>query len=157
MINKMLKICLFIIFILMPILCASYPIMNPHIKKIITVNEFKKDVEYMNEIAQEWNDFSYAYMYIDKKKYGTGIIEVGYKPNDNIRNDINNNFEYLLERKKYQYIMKSDNAIYFTKYSSLGNGYGVAFSIDGSKPQNEFIISSEQIGDFDGWYFYIMR
>lgn len=82
---------------------------------------------------------------------------MGYKPNDNIRNDINNNFEYLLERKKYQYIMKSDNAIYFTKYSSLGNGYGVAFSIDGSKPQNEFIISSEQIGDFDGWYFYIMR
>lgn len=53
--------------------------------------------------------------------------------------------------------MKSDNAIYFTKYSSLGNGYGVAFSVDGSKPQNEFIISREKIAGFDEWYFYVMR
>lgn len=112
----------------------------------------------MRLIAQEWETYNCAYMFTDKDKYMNGIIDVGYKPNDNINDDIKDkNIECLLNKKNYQYIMKSDNAIYFTKYSSLGNGYGVAFSADGSKPQNEFIISSEKIAGFDEWYFYVMR
>ena len=157
--NKILILCIPILVILILLfICGLYPILNPHIKKISTLNSFEKDSESMKIIAQEWEDLSYTYMFTDRTQCEMGVIDVGYEPSSNITIDTSKNyFEYLLVEKKYKYIMKHDNAVYFTKYSSLGNGYGIAFSMDGEKPQNEFIISSEKINDFDGWYFYVMR
>lgn len=138
--------------------CVLYLILNPQIKRTLTVNSFKKDEKSITVIAQEWKNLDYTYMFTDKDKYKDGIIDIGYNQNDNMSVDKNDeNFGYLLCKRKYRYIMKSDNAVYFNKYSSLGNGYGVAFSFDGEKPQNEFIISSEKIDGFNEWYFYIMR
>lgn len=156
--NKKLKIWLPITIIILIVVCTLYPLLNPQIKRKVTISALKNDEQNMRLIAQEWETHEYTYMFTDKDKYKIGIIDVDYKPNENIINDKKDkNIEYLLNKKNYQYIMKSDNAVYFTKYSSLGNGYGVAFSVDGKKPQNEFIISSEKIAGFDEWYFYIMR
>lgn len=157
--NKALKVCIAVIItILILNLIVFYPVLNPYMKKAATLNAFSKDEISMKAIAQEWNKSDYTYMFTDREKYKENIIHVGNAPNDNIIIDRNKDcLEYLLDEKKYRYIMKSDNAIYFTKYASFGNGYGIAFSVSGDKPQNEFIISSEKLKDSDGWYFYIMR
>ena len=112
----------------------------------------------MNIIVQEWENTDYKYMFTDQEKYEMNKIDVGYKTNDNMPIGTNQNyFKYILIEKRYQYIMKDGDAIYFTKYSSLGNGYGVAFVVNGIKSQNEFITSCEKIDGFDEWYFYVMR
>lgn len=135
-----------------------YPIFNPYIRRTFTLSGFHKDVESMNVIVQDWKNADYNYMFIDQERYENGIIDVGYKTNDNMPIGENkNHFKYILLEKKYQYIMKDGDAIYFTKYSSLGNGYGVAFFENGTQPQNEFITSCEKIDGFDEWYFYVMR
>lgn len=155
--GKLLKICVPVLCIVF-FCCILYPVLNPHIKRIFTINNFKKDAEVMNLITQDWKNTDYFYMYIDRGMYESDIVGVGYKPGDNIIIQKNKDiFKYMFEVRQYQYIMKSDNAVYFTKYSSLGNGYGVAYSIDGFKPHNEFIISSEKLENFNGWYFYVTR
>ena len=144
--------------ILIIVLFVLYPIFNPYIRRAFTLSRFHKDVESMNIIVQEWENIDYNYMFTDRKRYETGTIDVGYTTNDNMPVGANkNHFKYILMGKKYQYIMKEGDAVYFTKYSSLGNGYGVAFVVNGAKPQNEFITSCEKIDGFDKWYFYVMR
>lgn len=145
--------------ILVFILCILYLIFNPYLKEAAVLNTFKKDVESMKAIVQEWNSLNYPVMFINRKMYGNDIIDVGYRPDEYIHIDENYShyFEYLFAKKKYEYIMKDDNDVYFTKYASFGNGYGVAFFADGDKSQNELIVSSKEIDNFDGWYFYIMR
>ena len=81
----------------------------------------------MNIIVQEWENIDYDYMFTDQEKYEMDIIDVGYKTNDIMPiGTKKNHFNYILTEKKYQYILKNGNAIYFTKYSSLGNGYGLS-------------------------------
>lgn len=148
-----------ILLIVTTIFClTSYLLLNPQIKKQLTVNSFKNDAESMEAIAREWNSLNYTYMFTDKEKFEAGLIVTGYNPNENISvANCKYNLENLLINKKYKYIMKSNNAVFFTKYASLGNGYGIAFSEDGNKPQNEFILSSEKTDSSGKWYFYIMR
>lgn len=157
--NKILKVCIteiMIIFIINSV--VFYPLWNPYMKKTATINAFSKDRKSMQAITQEWNKLNYNYMITDQENYNANIIYVGNALDDNIIINKNKDcFEYLLVEKRYQYIMKSDNAIYFTKYASLGNGYGIAFSVSGDKPQNEFIISCEKIDGYDKWYFYVME
>ena len=145
-----------IIIFALPVL---YVIVNPYLKRAAVLNTFKKDVESMTAIVQKWNSLNYSVMFMNRIMYENDIIDVSYRPNEYIHIDENYShyFEYLFAKKKYEYIMKDDNAVYFTKYASFGNGYGVAFSADGDKPQNELIVSSKEIDNFDGWYFYIMR
>lgn len=154
--DRVWKICVVTICIIA--FCIAYLILNPYAKKILTVYNFENDIESMQTIVQEWESFDYSYMFIDRTRYDQNTIGVGYEPNDNIT--VSNGkecFGYLLANKKYRYIMKDDNAVYFTRYSSLGNGYGVAFSMDGNKPKNEFIISIEPLDNHNGWFFYTMR
>lgn len=156
-IDKIKKICIpMIIIFALPVL---YVIVNPYLKRAAVLNTFKKDVESMTAIVQKWNSLNYSVMFMNRIMYENDIIDVSYRPNEYIHIDGNYShyFEYLFAKKKYEYIMKDDNAVYFTKYASFGNGYGVAFSADGDKPQNELIVSSKEIDNFDGWYFYIMR
>ena len=156
-IDKIKKICIpMIIIFALPVL---YVIVNPYLKRAAVLNTFKKDVESMTAIVQKWNSLNYSVMFMNRIMYENDIIDVSYRPNEYIHIDENYShyFEYLFAKKKYEYIMKDDNAVYFTKYASFGNGYGVAFSADGDKPQNELIVSSKEIDNFDGWYFYIMR
>ena len=156
--NEILRMLIPVACILILVLLVLYPIFNPYIRRAFTLSGFRKDVENMNVIVQEWGNADYTFMFTDQEMCEMNIIDVSYEPNDNMPIGLNKNyFEYILLKEKYQYIMKSDNAVYFTKYSSLGNGYGIAFSMNGSKPQNEFIISSEKIDGFDKWYFYVMR
>lgn len=156
--NKIIKICVPIVCIFVLVLFVLYPIFNPYIRRAFTLNRFHKDMESMNIIVQEWENTDYKYMFTDQEKYEMNKIDVGYKTNDNMPIGTNQNyFKYILIEKRYQYIMKDGDAIYFTKYSSLGNGYGVAFVVNGIKPQNEFITSCEKIDGFDEWYFYVMR
>ncbi len=145
-----------IIIFALPVL---YVILNPYLKRAAVLNTFKKDVESMTAIVQKWNSLNYSVMFMNRIMYENDIIDVSYRPDEYIHIDENYShyFEYLFAKKKYEYIMKDDNAVYFTKYASFGNGYGVAFSADGDKPQNELIVSSKEIDNFDGWYFYIMR
>lgn len=156
-IDKIKKICIpMIIIFALPVL---YVILNPYLKRAAVLNTFKKDVESMTAIVQKWNSLNYSVMFMNRIMYENDIIDVSYRPDEYIHIDENYShyFEYLFAKKKYEYIMKDDNAVYFTKYASFGNGYGVAFSADGDKPQNELIVSSKEIDNFDGWYFYIMR
>ena len=82
----------------------------------------------MNIIVQEWENTDHNYMFTDRKRYETGTIDVGYTTNDNMPIGANkNHFKYILMEKKYQYIMKEGDAVYFTKYFSLRNGYGLVF------------------------------
>lgn len=150
--------------ILIPAACsliiaiALYPIFNPGIRRTLTLSGFRKAAESMSIIAQEWENAGYDYMFTDRKMYETDTIAVGYRTDDTVPVGANkNHFRYILTEKKYQYIMKEGNAVYFTKYSSLGNGYGVAFVADDTKPQDEFIKSCEKIDGYDKWYFYVME
>ena len=148
-----------ILLIVTTIFClTSYLLLNPQIKKQLTINSFNNNIEGMEAIAHEWNSLNYTYMFTDKEKYEAGLIVTGYKPNENISVvNCKYDLENLLINKKYKCIMKNNNAVFFTKYASLGNGYGIAFSEDGNKPKNEFILSSEKIDSSDKWYFYITR
>ena len=99
--NKILILCIPILVILILLfICGLYPILNPHIKKISTLNSFEKDAESMKIIAQEWKDLSYTYMFTDRTQCEMGVIDVGYEPNSNITIDTSKNyFEYLLVEK----------------------------------------------------------
>lgn len=126
--NKILKIFIPIMCILIIVLFVLYPIFNPYIRRAFTLSRFHKDVESMNIIVQEWENIDYNYMFTDRKRYETGTIDVGYTTNDNMPVGANkNHFKYILMEKKYQYIMKEGDAVYFTKYFSLRNGYGLVF------------------------------
>ncbi len=157
---KVIKVLQIIILsVVTTIFClTSYLLLNPQIKKQLTINSFNNNIEGMEAIAHEWNSLNYTYMFTDKEKYEAGLIVTGYKPNENISVvNCKYDLENLLINKKYKCIMKNNNAVFFTKYASLGNGYGIAFSEDGNKPKNEFILSSEKIDSSDKWYFYITR
>ena len=156
--KKLLKIFIPILFILILVLFVLYPVFNPYIRRALTLSGFHKDAESMNVIVQDWENTDYNCMFTDREKYEMDIIDVGCTTNDKIPIGTNKNyFKYILTEKKYKYIMKDGNAVYFTKYASLGNGCGVAFIADGTKPQNEFITSCEKIDGYDKWYFYVME
>lgn len=154
--NKMWKTCLLVACVIA--LGTSYFFFNPCVKKLFTIYNFRDDIANMQKIVREWESLDYVYMFIDMERYDLNTIDVGYKQNENTTiGGAKECLRRLLVDKKYRYIMKDDNAIYFTKYASLGNGYGVAFSVDGRSPKNEFVIFNERIDDYVGWYYYIMR
>lgn len=157
-VGRLIIASIYALGVITPIFGTTYLVANPHIRKILTIQRLKKDTDSLEMVAQLWTDLDYKYMYTNREKYEMDKIDVGNTPNDGINVGVEKKqLAYLLQKKNYRYIMKSDNAVYFTKYASLGNGYGVAFSKNGSAPQNELIITSEKINNFDGWYYYTMR
>jgi hypothetical protein len=65
---------------------------------------------------------------------------------------------HLIQQEGYRGIRKIDGVITFQRWSNLDAGRGIAYSIDGSTPNNEdifpFLTELEPLPE-DGWYFYV--
>lgn len=58
-----------------------------------------------------------------------------------------------LKQKGYKVITKNNNAISYLKWSKLDEGRGLVYSIDGEKPQLQFLTEIEALSE-DKWYYY---
>lgn len=59
----------------------------------------------------------------------------------------------VLKRIGYKMVEKDNNAINYLRSSSLNEGRGLVYSIDGSEPQLQFLTRIEPLSE-NGWYYY---
>lgn len=58
-----------------------------------------------------------------------------------------------LQNSGYEVIVKSDNYVSFQKYSDLDSGIGIVYSIDGNRPNLQFLTELEALNE-ENWYYY---
>ena len=59
-----------------------------------------------------------------------------------------------LENRRYRLITMRGNAVIFQRWATMHEGWGIAFSTDGNKPNYRYIVRLEPLSQ-PNWYFYM--
>ena len=102
------------------------------------------------------NNLDYSFVHIDESNLENGTMFTGaYTREQKIENKtVLKALKKLLNSKNYEKIGKSDNTVYFRKWSFLQQERGIAFNTNEENSLSvEYLIKSEPLSE-PGWYFY---
>lgn len=151
---------IFCIFCGFFILFCSYPIVSIFIVSGVSIQSvdkekaeqvFVKDYQLLLNAREYLENSMYNEVYINSDMEEENMFADGQ--DKTIKNeDIINTFNQL---KKIGYIVfgKQGQTIYFQRWSNLDNGRGIACSINGEKPQFQFLTKLERFSE-KNWYYY---
>lgn len=117
---------------------------------------FQRDKETLTVVVDYLNDLDYPFVSISKSNIKTGEMFTGaYTEYQKIDDEaIVKAMKKLLNIGKYSVIGKSNNTVYFQKWSFIQKERGIAVALNkDSRPVVEFLIKSESLSE-PGWYYY---
>ena len=116
---------------------------------------FIADRELLITVAQYLESSEYPEIYITKENMNDGKISIA---GERAKIDNNEAIKAISTLRKcgYNYISKRKEVIYFTRVSRFENDRGMAYTINGSVPDNtsiQFLINTEPLPE-PNWYYY---
>lgn len=157
--RKSLKITMIIIIIAI-VICVISVILNgliigglfqPPIEKDEMKRLFYEDYEDLADVANFLATIEYKNIYISNTTESEMISASGENiviKDEQIMHSIN-----TLISRGYDVITKDNNTVSFQRWSNLDAGRGIAFSIDGTQPNFQFLTKLEKIRE-SNWYYY---
>ncbi len=116
-----------------------------------TMHTYITNLDVLNSISKFMENNDFKSMYIDSDEIEKGILTHDlYKGNVYI--SITPKMEKLIQDLHLKSISKEGNSIYFLVETWMSTGYGLAYSLDGNKPNSIFIEKTEYLGN--NWYYY---
>jgi len=110
-------------------------------KEIYTlIVDYLAEIEYRSVIILE----SSSNMAVDMAVSNSGRVQI----DDDVVNAIE-----ALRGNSYSVIVRNNRTIYFQRWSILGEGSGIAYTIDGYSPTIDFLRQYEQLSK-PNWFFY---
>lgn len=118
------------------------------------IQNYMKNHEAIFQIADfcETSVYSNIHISLDSRDEKTMYTGLEYKDVEITDPEIINLIKILYEQG-YEVILKEEDSIYFQNYSTRNWGCGVAYSMSGTPPHNDFIVEVEALQD-PGWYYY---
>lgn len=117
---------------------------------------FRRDQAMLNTIANELNTLNYPEFRIEKNGK---TIEFYAAENANqklgkkeLADPLRKKIEDLFDQK-YRLIWKTENTIFFQRWSNQDSGKGILYCPEGNLPKNHELVKAEALTD-DGWYYY---
>jgi len=117
---------------------------------------FNRDKDRLTVVVNYLANLDYPYIYINKSCIKDGVMFTGANTRYQEIEDetVLNCLKKLLKNRKYLVIGKSDNTVFFEKWSFYEKDRGIAFSINKDEPPIvEFLVKSEPLYE-NGWYYY---
>jgi len=132
----------------------------PHVPKERILYEYKKNKLLFSDIAITLSRYN-KYIAVDSdSREGNNYIIWRESDKENTLGSeskisdelLNSNLSTLFVKLKYKGIDKTENGIYFLRQTDIGFEQGIAFSLDGNKPNWPLINVLEPIEG--NWYYY---
>ena len=163
--KRIVFILIFCIVIAVFVMCFLY---EPYTSSKEIIHEFNKNYDSIVKITTYMQNAPYSsidiqgvdYIYAEDGKMGMWYVNnkgsegdeyIGEMPIDN--EDIVKELTEMFRKHKYQVIDKDGNTIYIQMWSNLDAGSGIAYTVDGVKPQIQFLTKLEKL-DKENWYYY---
>ena len=169
-------IVILIIMILMIIYCIPTVIkgfyiggifpLAPSAKKMeVYFNENMTELSYVAQVLSQMNEYDYIAI---RETEGSDIMHISndeYMPNTDIKignvqtdilitdNTLVKNIEKLYAQGFDSIIKEENDHICFSRWSSLDNSRGIAFSMTEQKPNIEFLVNLKPLSK-EKWYYY---
>lgn len=116
-----------------------------------TMHTYVANIDVLNSISDFMKNNDFKSMYIDLDEIDKGILTRDpYKGNVYI--PINPEIKMLIDESQCKSVSKRGNSIYYLVEIWMSTGHGLAYSLDGDKPDSVFIEETEHLGD--NWYYY---
>lgn len=131
--------------------CIISCAVGPDSCKEKTKSMYTSNINAMNLISDYMENNGFESMYIDTDETEKGILTRDpYEGNVYI--PIKPEMKKVISELQCKSISKQGNSIYYLIEVWMSTGYGVAYSMDGKKPDSGFLEKIEPIGD--NWYYY---
>lgn len=154
--NLLTKIVLiFLAVILVVIICGAlffYIVFPPPLSPKAMEKDFRKNQSDIILVMSYLAASEYTDIYITSNK-PSGVMFVSTVGDVEIGNvEVTAAIDTLL-RKGYKVIIRDKNTVSFQRSATLDYGSGVAYSIDGSEPQLQFLTKLQPLPE-QNWYYY---
>ena len=161
MIGILILIFWLIVTYLVPFFIFSHPLMS---QKNIQ-NDFLRNKSCIENVQNYLLNSNYDTIYIDNKYASDGMNVFEKNPYTGEEKSVYikihdqkvlNNLTKLFKTFKDERISKEGNSIYFQRSSNLKRSSGIAYSIDGEKPNDDYLVTLEPLQD-KNWFYYIKK
>ena len=153
-INWILIVALSIAFVVGIVWITTSSLIPPDKEKM--EKYFQQDKDNLSVITDYLSNLDYSYVSIDKSSIENGVMFTGANTHYQKIDDktVLESLNRIFNNRKYIVVGKSNNTVFFQKWSFLEKDRGIAVSVNKEEPPLvEFLIKSEPLSKI-GWYYY---